>query len=181
MRCTSTTSNRGRRAERKTWETFRQPAHGVTRNIIETEIHDGRKMQIAEWFSFWAKVEKGPSCWLWTGGTNGKYGHLARRVPVRKDFLAHRLIYETCIGPIPEGFEIDHECNNKLCVNPLHLRLLTHAENMARLTTGVCRRGHIAHILPNGKQKCRTCHAMRARNFRKKHHSDRELRWSGKN
>ena len=42
----------------------------------------------------------------------------------------HVIAYELANGPVPEGKEIDHRCLNRLCVNPAHLRLATHAQNM---------------------------------------------------
>jgi hypothetical protein len=46
--------------------------------------------------------------------------------------LAHRAYYETHVGPIPQGLQIDHKCGNKLCVNPHHLEPVTGAENVRR-------------------------------------------------
>jgi hypothetical protein len=46
--------------------------------------------------------------------------------------LAHRAAYIEQIGPIPDGFEIDHLCHNRACVNVLHLKLATHKQNCRR-------------------------------------------------
>lgn len=42
---------------------------------------------------------------------------------------AHRLAYASKYGPIPKGYEVDHICRNRACVNRSHLRLLTVREH----------------------------------------------------
>lgn len=43
---------------------------------------------------------------------------------------AHRVAWMKANGPIPEGLEIDHLCNVRLCVVVEHMQLVTHSENM---------------------------------------------------
>lgn len=81
-------------------------------------------------------VQAGPlDCWPWTGATapNG-YGCIVWRVAgLRVRFTPHRLALEWYTGaPVPPGLEVDHVCCNRLCCNPRHLEVVTHAENVRR-------------------------------------------------
>lgn len=55
-----------------------------------------------------------------------------------------RLMWIERHGPIPEGFDVDHECRNRACINEEHHRLLTVAENrgMANREKESCPQGH---------------------------------------
>lgn len=82
----------------------------------------------------WARMQRSreiadSGCWLWTGTMheNG-YGLVSAGIPVR----AHRAAYVLTKGAIPEGFVIDHLCENKRCFNPDHLEAVTQSVNLRR-------------------------------------------------
>lgn len=76
----------------------------------------------------WSRVDTSGDCWLWTGtGDRGGYGQLKIKGQTR---MAHRLVYELLVGPIPKGLQLDHRCYVRKCVNPDHLNPVTTKQNM---------------------------------------------------
>lgn len=94
-------------------------------------------------------------CIVYTG-TGRKYGYVdgwtakGKKMPM----LAHRVVYEALVGPIPEALHIDHLCRNTRCVNHHHLEAVTQQENNRRTRKSACHKGHPRAI---GSKYCPGC------------------------
>lgn len=124
---------------------------------------------------FWRSVlpEPNSGCWLWIGNTsNTNYGMYYTDPAKRR--VAHRVSYETLVGPVPDELVLDHLCRTRCCVNPDHLEPVTMAENVYRgigpsainLTRTHCPHGHEysddnTHVTRRGWRVCKTCEDKR--------------------
>lgn len=74
-------------------------------------------------------IDHETGCWNWKNAlcSHGLYGQFSIK---HRRVRAHKAIYVSCYGPVPAGYEVDHECGNPSCVNPSHLRAITKLENL---------------------------------------------------
>jgi hypothetical protein len=72
-------------------------------------------------------------CWIWTGGTRANSKGVAyprHWTDDKKSIGAHRFSFALTNGQIPKGMYVCHKCDTPLCVNPSHLFIGTHSDNM---------------------------------------------------
>lgn len=129
-------------------------------------------------------------CWPWIGRVNADgYGLIAATINGRATtLLAHRLALHVARRPIAAGLVPDHTCHNadasclgnsecmhRRCVNPAHLDIVTHVENVMRGNSPIamnarkthCKHGHEftpqnTRIRREGTRVCITCTLVRS-------------------
>lgn len=101
---------------------------------------------LAEKFNRFTRRTDG--CWLWVG-TRDNWGYGLVRYEGRSTFKAHRASWLLHRGPLTPGMWVLHSCDNPACVNPEHLRLGNHQQNIDDM---VSRRRH-AHGTRGAKAK----------------------------
>src|SRR5690348_10771652 len=109
---------------------------------------------------FWSKVVPDPmgGCWIWAGAvTTSGYGQRHAKGSYRS---THREAYETLIGAIPKGLQLDHLCRVRCCVNPAHMEPVTQSENIRRSEAGL-----VSAARQLAKRSCPKGHAYEADNL----------------
>lgn len=125
-----------------------------------TEMHAQR---------FWSKVQLGEpdECWEWQAGTRNDYGVMwlpggnSRQGRNGRDYFAHRIAFFLANKSRPKDLCVLHVCDNPLCVNPNHLRVGNHLDNMRDMYRKDRRRTHKGEDHHNAKLTWQQVREMR--------------------
>ncbi len=119
------------------------------------------------WINLQNRIELVNECWLWRGPINwGGYGVFVYRDKGKlKSMMAHRAVYKVLIGNIPAE-TLDHQCENRHCVNPMHLIPESLKYNVLRGNSPPsinarkthCPKGH-GYTQIKYQRYCRKCHS----------------------
>ena len=113
-----------------------------------TRMVEQNKAKARPWQErFWSKVDKnGPvmdrklgACWEWIPAQRHERrptGLMFKTGNGREQMSPYRWIYLQEVGPIPDGYDVDHVCENWRCVRPTHLEAVTPKENIDRYYRG---------------------------------------------
>lgn len=131
-------------------------------------------------------------CWNWTGcKLLIKKAFYCQFYDGKRREWSHRVSYRMFNGEIPNNLTVDHQCNNTICVNPDHLKLMTLKENILRGNSVAavnarkthCIRGHelsgknlVSHKSVRGRT-CKICYYKSCRDSVLRHHEARKKYW----
>lgn len=123
-------------------------------------------------------------CWRWQGALNSQgYGSIRIGGRTGRTLSVHRVVAESCLGPIPADRMVCHHCDVRDCVNPAHLYIGTAVDNARdkrergravnilasqNAAKTHCPNGHPyaggnLMVLGNGNRRCRTCQRAQQR------------------
>lgn len=110
-------------------EFSRLPSMGARRHCSKACAVQSLRKELPD--AFWSKVDKDGAggCWNWTASRKEKgYGQFFWRGKMHR---AHRLAWHLSGHELPgTGLELAHSCDNRVCVNPAHLSVATHRQNL---------------------------------------------------
>lgn len=130
-------------------------------------------------------IDPNSGCWNWKNCVNWD-GYAqdvigSRTDGTRRTVRVAKFLFEHFKQKVPNGYELDHfVCQNRKCVNPDHLEIVTHLENIKRANYSNngkynkskthCINGHEyneinTHYTSSGSRQCRIC----GRNNQKKY------------
>jgi hypothetical protein len=121
------------RKRRLSVNNWRQTPKGLATVKREQEARKARRLGRDAYYEVFARPElpddRGWACWTWLGVPSANPERWSPEPRVGKRDLAR--IYKRLIGPVPKWGHLHHEFRNTLCVNPLHIKILTGAEHAA--------------------------------------------------
>ena len=107
----------GVRVRMRKWRERKNPVSERAAKRVQRQIEN-----------FWSKVRRDDGCWIWTAFTNDQ-GYGVFGIGGRQTMLAPRFSWQLANGPIPQGLNVLHKCDNPPCVRPDHLFLGTRLDN----------------------------------------------------
>ncbi len=126
--------------------------------------------EIMEKVDLYAEINLVTGCWDWTGHRNALgYANTSFK---GRPWTTTRLIYAAKHGPFDPDLDVCHSCDNPMCVNPEHLRVDTHKNNLLDASRRKrlngqwkthCKRGHplsgdnLYIWAPSGFRQCKKC------------------------
>lgn len=119
-------------------------------------------------------------CRIFCGKTRDGYGVVC--INHKKNVGVHKYLWEQLHGPVEKGRVLDHQCMNRACCNPGHLRVVTRRVNNLENSRSVsainaakthCVRGHLLNatntwVSAKGARRCRVCKRIRTNAARAK-------------
>jgi len=97
-----------------------QILNGDNREVLKT---------IADRFNSKYTIDETTRCWQWQGSKDSEGYGVFWDNRIKNNARAHRISMELNGTPIPNNLQALHQCDNKSCVNPNHIRIGTSQEN----------------------------------------------------
>lgn len=114
---------------------------------------------------FFSKVDTSGECHIWTGAISDT-GYGAFKLD-GKLMGAHRAAWIIAHGPIPGKAEVCHSCDVRSCVNPAHLWLGAHEENMDDMVSKKRHWNQSKELCPRGHRYDETARRGNGKTFRR--------------
>lgn len=129
-------------------QSFKPQHHTQSRFCSRQCAGIGKRIPVAGRLLAMSIPEPNSGCWLWLGNINYLGYGMVRDGRMRS---AHRASFEVFRGPIPDGMDILHRCDVRCCINPDHLWLGSHRDNMRDMRTKGRNRAYSGSLHPLAK------------------------------